>query len=141
MNKQTNERTNKQTNKKLLHTLKKYVSLCKVSQLEVLQQLFWQNTRNDKSESKLIHCGHIKNTNVTQCIKCLYMHTVMSSQLVHLHLNKSWSLQITSVLFRMTTLISERAQSYSCSIEISDTYVYIYVFGRMSSYMRMLGGT
>ena len=33
-------------------------------------------------------------------------------------------------------IISERAQS-----EISDTYVYICVCGRTSSYMRMLGGT
>ena len=36
---------------------------------------------------------------------------------------------------------SERAQSSSCSIEISDTCVYIYICGRTSSYVRMLCGT
>ena len=43
---------------------------------------------------------------------------------------------------RLTVLLaserSERAQLCLCSIEISDTYVYIYVCGRTSSYMRML---
>ena len=33
---------------------------------------------------------------------------------------------------------SERAQLCSCSIEISDTYVYIYMCGHTSSYMCML---
>ena len=47
-------------------------------------------------------------------------------------------------LFWLVHLISERserAQSCSCSIEISDTYVCIYICGRTSSYMRMLGDT
>ena len=41
-------------------------------------------------------------------------------------------------LHKTHRIISERAQSCSCSIEISDTYVHIYMCGRTSSYMSML---
>ena len=41
----------------------------------------------------------------------------------------------------MELLISEQAQSYSCSIEISDTYVYIYICGCTSSNMLILNSS
>ena len=43
------------------------------------------------------------------------------------------------IVSRSLFLASERAQSCSCSIEISDTYVYI--CGRTSAYMRMLNSS
>ena len=47
--------------------------------------------------------------------------------------------RLPSVLTQSTFLVSERAQSCSCSIEISDTYVYI--CGGTSSYLRMLNSS
>ena len=39
------------------------------------------------------------------------------------------------------SIISERAQSLFMSIEISDTYIYIYICGRTSNHMRMLNNS
>ena len=56
--------------------------------------------------------------------------------------NLATKLKIQTTKRLLASERSERAQSCSCSIEISDTYVYIciYICGRTSSYMRMLGG-